>query len=165
MPLITDALAWLGDTSWSIALRESIWAYPIVETTHVVGIMLFVGFAALLDLRLVGLALTRTPVTAIVQRLGPWTWTGFGVMVVTGALLFGADPVKFSANTFFQIKLGLLVVAGLNAGIFHATVYRHVRTWDHVSPTPRHARIAAWVSLAVWTGVVTTGRLIAFAPI
>ncbi len=155
-------LAWLGDTSSSIALRESIWAYPIVETAHVLGLALFVGLAMLLDLRLTGLALPRTAVQDLVERLGRWTWAGFAVMVASGGLLFYADPVKMAANPFFQAKLVLLIVAGVNAAIFHVTVYRRVSEWGSARLAPRRARAAGWISLTVWTAVIATGRLIAF---
>jgi hypothetical protein len=160
--MLASWLAWLGDTSSSIALRESIWAYPIVETAHVLGLALFAGLAMLLDLRLTGFVLPRLPVQELVERVGRWTWTGFAVMVVSGVLLFYADPVKMAFNPFFRAKLALLVVAGVNAVIFHVTVYRRVAEWGAASLTPRPARAAGWISLAVWIAVIATGRLIAF---
>jgi hypothetical protein len=154
----------LGETAWSVGLRESLWIYPIVETAHVLGLALFVGLAVLLDLRLVGLALPRVAVSLVVAQLQPWTWAGFALMVVTGVLLFFSDPATFAANPFFQIKIGLLAVAGLNAWTFHRNVYRTVASWGHETHTPWRARAAGWMSLLVWAGVVATGRLIAFQP-
>lgn len=152
----------LGDTPGSVALRESLWTYPAIETMHVLAISVFVGFAALLDLRLLGVALSRTPVSAVVERLMPWTWRGFAVMVATGALLFYADPARFLGNVFFQIKLGLLIVAGANAAVFHTTVYRRVAAWNVDPGPPLAARLAGALSLVVWSAVVVTGRLIAY---
>jgi hypothetical protein len=160
--VLTKFLAWLGDTAWSIALRESLWVYPIVETVHVLALALFLGLAILLDLRLLGLALRPVRVSDVVKRVMPWTWIGFALMVITGSLLFYADPVRFFGNVFFRIKAGLLVLAGLNAWLFHATVYRSVDTWDLAAASPPRARFAAAASLVLWAGVVTTGRMIAY---
>jgi hypothetical protein len=162
MLLLLNACRWLGETSWSIALRESIWVYPIVETVHVLALCLFLGLALLLDLRLLDFALRRTPVTDIVHRVMPWTWAGFALMVTSGAALFYSDPVKFYGNVFFRIKVGLLVAAGVNAWAFHATVFRRVAEWDRDTPTPAGARLAGALSLLFWIGIVTTGRLIAY---
>jgi hypothetical protein len=83
-------------------------------------------------------------------------------MVATGGLLFYADPARFLANVFFQIKLVLLIVAGANAAVFHTTVYHRVAAWNIDLQPPLAARVAGGVSLAVWTAVVVTGRLIAY---
>jgi hypothetical protein len=162
MTALLQLCHWLGDTSGSIALRESIWVYPIVETVHVLSLCLFLGLALLLDLRLLDLALRRTPVTDIVNRVMPWTWAGFALMVASGAALFYSDPVKFYGNFFFRIKVVLLLLAGVNAWVFHATVFRRVAEWDRDTPTPARARLAGALSLLFWIGIVTTGRLIAY---
>jgi hypothetical protein len=162
MLLLLNWCRWLGETSWSVALRESIWVYPIVETMHVLALCLFLGLALLLDLRLLDFALRRTPVTDLVNRVMPWTWAGFALMVTSGAALFYSDPVKFYGNVFFRIKVGLLVLAGVNAWAFHVTVYRRVAEWDRDMPTPARARLAGALSLLLWIGIVTTGRLIAY---
>lgn len=154
--------AWLGDTAWSTALRESLWAYPIVDTVHVLGLIGFVGAAILLDLRLIGLALTGVPAAAVVERTRHVLFGGFAVMASTGLLLFGANPVKFAGNPFFQLKLVLLAVAGINALLFQAGVYRRIAIWNTSAATPPQARIAGWVSLAAWTAIIIAGRLIAF---
>ena len=78
---------WLADTPGSIALHESLFMYPLVESAHVLTLCLFLGMAIMFDLRLLGLTLTRVPITEIKRRLGPWMIAGFCVMVITGALL------------------------------------------------------------------------------
>lgn len=153
---------WLGATPWSIALRESEWVYPLIETAHVLALCLFLGLALMLDLRLLNLTLRRTPVSAIVRQVMPWTWGGFAVMVASGLLLFYSDPVKFYGNIFLRIKLALLLLAGLNAWIFHATIYARVDEWNESPRPPLQARLAGAASLLLWAGIVTTGRFIAY---
>jgi hypothetical protein len=153
---------WLAETRWSIALHESLWGYPLVESTHVWALALFVGFAALLDLRLLGVALRGVPVSEVARRLLPWTRAGFVIMVVTGVLLFYAIPVRSYQNVFFRLKMILLVLAGLNAFLFHAGIFKRVPAWDREIPPPRRARMAGAASLVLWASIIFAGRMIAY---
>jgi hypothetical protein len=153
---------WLAGTEGSVALHESLWVYPLVESTHVWTLAIFVGFAALLDLRLLGLALARVPMSEVARKLLPWMLAGFALMVVTGLLLFYAIPVRTYQSIFFRAKLGLLGLAGLNAWLFHANVWRRVAAWDSDAVPPRSARFAGGVSLLLWVCIIFAGRMIAY---
>jgi hypothetical protein len=159
---ILGLLEWVAATSWSVALHESLYMWPLVESTHVLSLTLFVGTAILLDLRLLGVALKRVPVSEVTGRLLPWTRLGFAVMVATGLLLFYATPVRNYQNIFFRLKMILFALAGLNVWLFHSGVHRRVAEWDLALPTPRAARVSALVSLVAWAGVVVAGRFIAY---
>lgn len=153
---------WLGNTPWSIALHESIWGYPIVESVHVLTLCLFLGLAVMLDLRLLGVTMRKTPVSEMTERLLPWTVAGFVVMVISGSLLFFAIPVKTYLNIFFRLKVAFLLLAGLNLAVFHLTTYRSMAEWDLDPVPPFRARLAGGVSLALWAGIVVAGRMIAY---
>ena len=153
---------WLASTRWSIALHESLYVYPLVESTHVLTLGLFVGLAIILDLRLLGLVFRRVPVSEVTARLLPWTKVGFVVMAVTGVLLFYAIPVRTYQSIFFRVKVAMLLLAGLNVWLFHSRVERRVADWDLAPVTPLAARVAAMVSLVLWAGVVVAGRMIAY---
>lgn len=159
--MIHAAMEWLAASEWSIGLHESQYAYAVVESIHVWALCLFVGFAVLLDLRLVGAVFRAVPVTQMVNRILPWTRLGFVVMVVSGVLLFYAIPVRTYHNVFFRLKAVLLILAGANAFLFHRGIYRQIEGWDLSSP-PRRARLAGICSLALWAAVVFSGRLIAY---
>lgn len=152
----------MGNTPWSVALHESLYVWPLVESTHVLALTVFVGTAVMLDLRLLGLTLTHVPTSEFTSRLLPWTRRGAAVMVVTGLLLFYATPLTYYHSLFFRIKVILLAAAGVNIYLFHSRTHRTVHTWDLDRPAPRGARVAAVVSLLAWSGVVVTGRLIAY---
>jgi hypothetical protein len=160
---ILGVLQWLEARPSSIALRESIWVYPIVETGHVLGLCLFLGLTLLLDLRLLGLAFRRISVTEMTERLLPWMTAGFVFMVITGLLLLYSDPIRFFGNIFFQVKVVMLALAGLNAFLFHrSAAYRSRERWEHEGSTPARARLSAAISLALWAGIVVAGRMIAY---
>jgi hypothetical protein len=155
-------LEWLAATPWSIALHESLYMYPLVESTHVLALTLFVGLAVMLDLRLLGLVMREVPVSQVLSKLLPWTKVGFVVMVATGLLLFYAIPVRNYQNIFFRVKVVMLILAGLNVYVFHSRTERSVAEWDLAPVTPRAARLAAVASLVLWAGIVVAGRMIAY---
>ena len=161
---LSNFLQWLADTQFSAMMRESTWAEPIVETIHVLTLTLFLGFAVLLDLRLLGIALTRKRVSEVLAQFNPWLFGGFAVMVVTGTLLFCGDPVSFY-NThppFFKIKMIMLVLAGVNVMGFNLGIGRRVSEWDSFPKTPPAAKMAGIVSIVLWILIVAAGRAIAY---
>jgi hypothetical protein len=160
---LASFLQWLYNTPFSNTMRESLWAEPIVETIHVLTLTLFLGFAVMLDMRLLGVAMKRRRMSEVLGQLNPWLFGGFAVMIVTGVLLFSGDPVAFYSTTVFKVKMIMLVLAGLNVLIFNATIGRKVAEWDLSPRTPGGAKLAAIVSLALWVMIIAAGRWIAYA--
>ena len=156
-------LQWLNDTTFSITMRDSTWAEPVVETIHVLTLTLFLGFTVLLDLRLLGVSMRRRRVSEVLQELNPWLVGGFLVMIVTGVLLFCGDPVAFYNSIFFKVKMLMLLLAGLNVWLFNATVGRKMAEWEIDAETPGRAKAAAVVSLVLWVAIVAAGRAIAYS--
>lgn len=153
---------WVGELPSSVALRESLYVWPLLESAHVLTLMLFAGTAAMLDLRLLGVTFKGVPATQFTERLLPWTRAAFALMTLTGVLLLYANPVRYYFNLFFRLKLLLLVLAGLNIWWFHSRTNRTIAQWDLAARPPRAARVAAILSLAAWTGVIVTGRMVAY---
>jgi hypothetical protein len=116
----------------------------------------------MLDLRLLGVRFRTLPVTDFLDRILPWVFGGFAIMVATGLLLFYANPVKTWLNIFFRLKVCFLLLAGLNALIFHQTIGRSVGKWDLYPVPPFRARLAGAISLTLWAAIVISGRLIAY---
>jgi hypothetical protein len=162
MTLDERFVEWLAATPWSVALHESLYMYTYIEAAHVLGIMLFVGSIAMVDLRLLGLAFRAVPVSQMNARILPWTVVGFVLMITTGVLLFYAIPVRSWHSLWFRAKLVLMLVAAVNIWIFHRRVERDRARWDSAARPPIGARISAAISLVAWIGVVVTGRMIAY---
>jgi hypothetical protein len=159
---LLGACQWLAETQGSIALHESLYMYPLVESVHVLTLCLFVGMSVLWDLRLLGLVLPQVRASEMADRLFPWMIAGFTVMVITGVLLFYAIPVRSYQNIFFRIKMIMLVLAGLNAWIFQVGIRRRTAEWDLQPRPPRAARAAGIASLTLWAIIIVAGRMIAY---
>ena len=159
---LVEFVTWLGETPGSVALHESQYMYAFIETAHVMGIMMFVGTIAMVDLRLLGLAFNDVSVSAMLKKILPWTVGGFLVMVATGLLLFYAIPVRTYHSLWFRLKAVLLIAGAVNIWHFHRRVQRDVSKWDVGVRPPVSARVSAVVSLMVWAGVIVAGRFIAY---
>ena len=146
----------------SLAIRESIYLYPVIESVHVLSMCLFLGLVTMMDLRLVSATLRSAPLTDVQYRLFPWQMAGFALMLVSGVLLVFTEPLRFYSNIFFQVKMVLLLLAGLNMWVFHTGVYRRVAEWDHREVFPGSARVAGALSMVLFSGVVVCGRMIAY---
>lgn len=151
----------LAATPVSIAMREGAWLYPAVEIVHIAGFSVLVGSVVLFDLRVLGFARTL-PVVALGQHLLRWALASVLLVVPAGLLLFTAHPVELAANPAFIVKLVLIALAGLNALAFHLLPYRSVAGWDRGAIAPPLARAGAALSILLWFGVISCGRLLAY---
>jgi hypothetical protein len=136
--------------------------YAWVETAHVLTLAVFLGMLLLIDLRMLGLCLATVPASKIATRLDRPMLLGFVVMVITGALLFYASPLRTTQSIWFRIKVVLLIVAGINAMLFRRKMHSAAHSWDADRVPPKSIRAAAGLSIALWAGVVITGRCIAY---
>jgi hypothetical protein len=146
----------------SVGIRESIYFYPALLTTHVIGMCVFAGLVIMMDLRLLGVGSSKTPMSQVQARLFPWQMFGMTISALTGLLLVYAQPMRFYPNVFFWIKAVMMTLAGVNALAFHLGTYRTIATWDTAATTPLGARLSGAFSLALWSLVVMSGRLIAY---
>ena len=158
-----EILKWLESTPLSVFILESEWAFPTIESVHVIAIALVVGTISVVDFRLLGLASTKRGFTELSHEVLPWTWVAFTVAVSAGLLLFISHATEYFGNTAFRIKLLLILLAGLNMIYFHLFTCRNVSEWDRRSTVPLAGRIAGGISLLCWIAVVGFGRWIGFS--
>lgn len=160
---ILDICTRLEESALGLAITESEWLFPTIETLHVLALALVFGSIAMLDLRMLGVASRDRGVIQLAEDTLPWTWSAFVVAAITGALMFVSAATSYYDNVPFRIKLVLLALAGINMAVFHFSAWRAVHDWNLTLPTPRAARIAGSLSLAFWVSVVVAGRWIGFA--
>jgi hypothetical protein len=160
MPLESLAAA-LQASGLSETLRASVWLYPLVNTGHVVGIALLFGAIVPLDLRLLG-AFRSTPLAPLVSTLVPVAIAGLLLALLTGSLLFATRPLDYVGEPLFGIKLALLAAAVLNALWLRLDPH-----WRHLGAAPGATPCQGWrvhgaLSVLLWLGVITAGRLIGY---
>jgi hypothetical protein len=149
-----------GLATW---LRGSLYAFPLIESFHVIGLTLVFGMIAIVDLRLVGLASTRRPFATLASETIRWTWAAFALTAATGVLMFSTNAVAYYQNLQFRFKMALLVLAGINMLIFNFTAGRSVHRWNTDRTAPLSGRLAGALSLLLWIGVIFLGRWVGFS--
>ena len=153
---------WLQEGSISTAIRESTTFWPVLEGSHLLGMALMMAPVMMYDFRLIGFRWKNDPVSSVKWSFLPITFFGFVLMVSTGVLLFWSEPLKCYNSGYFRIKVAALILAGLNALVFHSTIDRTTAQWDTASPPPFRARMAGMLSLTLWTTVIFAGRYTAY---
>jgi hypothetical protein len=138
-------------------LRESTYGFSFLLTAHVVFMCLFLGLTIMMDLRLAGIGNLRTPAAEINKRLLPWLMLFMFLVSATGIALFYSKPLSYYGKGFLWIKMGLIVLGGINAGIIHLITRKSDAAWDSQA-----AKFAGVASLVLWAGVLITGRLVAY---
>ena len=160
--LLLNLARWLDAQPWSVQLHESYYMYAWIESTHVLTLMVFLGMLFVIDLRMLGVAFPNIPASTLAERLDRPMFIGFAVMVITGFILYYAIPVRTTQSIWFRIKVVLLIAAGINALMFRNKMKASDKSWDLDPKPPKRIRVGAALSLTFWSGVVITGRTIAY---
>ena len=155
-------LEWLEATPVGVMIKESAWGFPITVAVHIMGIMLSVGTLVWFDLRLLGVSMTGYRASLMYKRLAPWMFIGFAVMFVTGLMLVTAYATAAYSNLYFRIKVSAMVLAAINAFVYHRYTERRIASWDASAAPPKGARVAGLLSICVWATVIVAGRIMSY---
>ncbi len=145
-----------------ISLAESLWAFPMLETVHVIALVTVFGTILIMDLRLVGVASTKVPISNILADTLKWTWMAFVLAAITGTLLFISKASSYMINPYFITKMSLMAAAGVNMVVFHFVTQKSGGEWDGAATPPTAARLAGGLSIVLWIAVLVCGRAIGF---
>ena len=150
---------WTSLENLPIAARiaESAW-FPFLESIHVITAAFVLGSILMVDLRLLGLAARHHPVSRVTKEVVPWTLGACAFSVLTGLGMFITRASFYVDNRAFQIKMALLVLAGINMAVFHLVTARGIARWDTATATPAASRFAGAFSLLLWIGIMLAGR-------
>ena len=143
-------------------IAESTWAFPTLETLHVIALVTVLGTIFVVDLRMLGLTSNKFAVTKTANDTLPLTWGAFVLATITGLLLFVSKASSYVINPYFLWKMAMLALAGLNMMYFHFITWRTVDHWDRDASMPVSVKVAGALSLFFWLLVVFFGRAIGF---
>jgi hypothetical protein len=150
---------WFYQTDIGVTIRNSVWLFPAIEAFHLLGFGLTAGATLVVNLRLLGVGLTKQPVAQLAAGAEPWLIVGVSMMVVSGVPLFLAESIKCLYSFPFWVKMICL----LSVLLFTFTAYRRVTRTKSASDRTSTARSAAVISLVLWAGVAWGGRWIGFS--
>jgi uncharacterized membrane protein len=152
----------LANTSVSKLIEDISWIVPLVQTIHILALAIILSSAAMLNLRLMGLAGRRVTIAGMSERFLPWVWAALAVLAVTGIILIVGEPERSLPNFSFQLKMALLAAVIVITIVFQRTIKRNADYWDLSPARRRSARVTAVLSLAMWMAIAVCGRLIAY---
>jgi hypothetical protein len=157
IPRLFPFFKWVDNTWICNYIKGTTWIFPLVETIHILSLVVLVGAVLLVDFRLLGIGLSRWTPKQMARQLGPFMKYGLIVILITGTLLFIAEPRKLYDNAAFGPKMILLA----SSIVFQYTIFRKMENIDKLS-APIWGRLGALLSLTLWFGVGVMGRAIGF---
>jgi hypothetical protein len=150
---------WCYQTPIGETIRNSTWLFPVIEAFHLLGLGLTAGAVLIVDLRLLGLGLSRAPVAQLAAAARPWLIGGLILMFMSGIPLFLSESIKCLYNYAFWVKMTSLLLVLL----FTFTIRRRVTRSEMTADRPLLGRFTAIISLTLWFGVAGGGRWIGFS--
>lgn len=149
-------LAWMPETALADWIISYAWTWPALESIHFVSLCVLFGSIMVVDLRLVGLL--REPMVATSRRLAAIALAAFGMNLTTGVMFLFGNTFKYVDNPAFELKLALILLAGINALYFRFRLGPVIES----SRVTRASVVVGCVSLLAWSGVIICGRMITF---
>ena len=150
---------WCYQTPIGEGIRNSTWLFPVIEAFHLLGLGVTAGAVLIVDLRLLGVGLSKQPVAQLRAAAKPWLLGSVTLMFVSGTLLFLSESIKCYYSFAFWVKMTSLFLVLL----FTFTVRRRVMQTGLASDRPLLGRFTALISLGLWFGVAWGGRWIGFS--
>jgi uncharacterized protein DUF6644 len=149
---------WCEKAELIVAMRSSLWLFPVIESLHLIGLALLGGAVLMVDLRLLGFGFRRQSIAQIANDAQPWLVASLVVMMPTGFLLFMSSAVKCYYLPAFWVKMTSLAIAL----VFTFGVRRKAAMAPEGSVNPARAKVIAVVSLSLWSSVAVAGRMVGF---
>jgi len=152
---------WLETTAVAIWVGESLYGYPFMLALHGVGLAIVVGLFAMRDLRLLGFFAGIS--FESIDSLRKLAWTGFTINALSGSFLFTSQATTFISNTPFLLKITMIFLAAVCAGVIQNRLRNEAPAWDSSGAVAAGSvRLLAAASLALWMGAIVAGRLVAY---
>ncbi|MGA3008981.1 MAG: DUF6644 family protein [Terracidiphilus sp.] len=150
---------WIGRTHLGIFMRDSTYAFAIVEICHLLALAVFGGAILLVNLRFLGVAFKLQPISLVARELLPLTGGGVVAMFISGFLLFMGGSMRYYHNPAFRLKMILFVVAL----VFHFFLQvRASRQSSELSLNSNLLKLGSVVSLLLWFSIGLAGRAIGY---
>jgi hypothetical protein len=160
-PLLSFA-QWVQLTGFFSAIRISAQVYPIIMSTHLAGIALFGGMILITNLRLLGWIMPKRPIADVIDQLRVLKRIGFVIVATCGLLMLGSKAEEYYYNSFVWMKFSCLALVFIHGFVFRKSVYQNAAALDKAPKTPGVAKLAAVLSLFLWSCVVIAGRGIGY---
>ncbi|MDT8397373.1 MAG: hypothetical protein RQ899_02020 [Pseudomonadales bacterium] len=155
-----EILSWFEATWVGVQMRGIYWLWPMMETLHFIGLIIMFGVLMVIDLRVVGVA-KFIPMKEAMKFI-PVALAAFSINLLSGIAFFCGDPFRYAPNISFQWKMGLIILAGINALWFWFGEHAKLSRLADGEDAEFQAKVIAGLSLLIWIGVIIGGRMIPY---
>jgi hypothetical protein len=153
---------WLEQIPWIVTITNSAVLISLVWLAHYLGFFVLVGTTVVVDLRILGVAARNQKLVPLAGLLFPFAWTGLGLVIASGFIMFAGQATTFYPTAVFRIKMGMVLLALM----FGVIVQRKLHAWDRAPSVPTAAKWLAFASLALWIATILAGLEVpAFIPV
>jgi hypothetical protein len=149
---------WIEATSLGNTIRQSLWLFPVIEATHLLGLCVLGGAVLIVDLRMLGLGLKSHPIPHVARDARPWFVGALIVMLLTGWALFTSEAIKCYYNTSFWVKITTLPIAIVLTLLIRDRIARHAAMGTNAT-----TKLVGLLSITLWFVVAAAGRWIGFS--
>ena len=158
---------WLSQTSLNTVFSDpthlETWLIiPVSQTIHILAVAVVMISVGMLNLRLLGIGAARQSFAGLCARSVPWIWAGLAILFITGAVQTIAEPTREIMNITFRTKMVMLMITVAITVLYSVQVKKDPSYWERSQERQNLARALATVSLVLWVGIATAGRLIAY---
>ncbi|MFT5134267.1 MAG: hypothetical protein ACI9SC_002742 [Gammaproteobacteria bacterium] len=158
-----DFITWIENSAVGMWMVDSLWAYPIILSTHAVGMSIVVGTLIVIDLRILGYA--GEAAIESFAKLFFVTWVGVVLNFLSGLALFTSDPGKFFYHPVFWTKIGLMMTGVFSAYLLWRQIKKNTGDTNAHFQASIRVKMLACFSLLLWIGVIVAGRLIGYVEL
>ena len=150
---------WSEESGLGRMVRESVWAFAVIESIHLLALAMLGGAVLLVDMRMLSLGLRQRSVSELARDARPYMGLGLVVLILSGLALFASEAVKCYYSTPFRVKIITLVIAV----VFAYAVRNRVALAEEGRFGAGTKAVVAIVSVALWFVVAASGRWIGFS--
>jgi hypothetical protein len=159
---VLEFAEWLSTTRLSVALQLTEWSIPVLQSIHILMIGIVFVSILVVAMRVLGRMRMDEPLADVVARFAPWQWGGLAVMLLTGALLLIAEPVRQVTTLSFWLKMALIVVGAVAAAIFNRSVRGSSSASEAVAAPLGATKTLAGATIVLWLAIIFLGRAIGY---
>jgi hypothetical protein len=145
---------WCGRTWLGTTVRDTVWAFPVIETFHLLALAVLLGTVLIINLRILGIGARSPSDPGMASELEPWMLVSLAVLILSGIPMAMSEPMKCYESYSFPIKMILLLLATS----WHFTIQRRWTTPDAILLTPSKSKLAACFSILLWACIGIAGK-------
>jgi hypothetical protein len=150
---------WLEYTALADWVAASLIGYPMMLSTHAVGLAIVVGVTSMMSFRFLGMfkAIAIEPF----RGLFLFTWIAFFINFLSGFALFSSQATYFITAPAFIVKMLAIIVNAIILVVIQIQLKKQAAAGGGDSANTV-IKICSFLCLAFWSVAIIAGRLIAY---